>query len=38
MTDIKTKIAEYDQRSITQTETPRLYALSEEILKKFGIN
>ena len=38
MTDIKTKIAEYDQRSITQTKTPRLYALSEEILKKFGIN
>ena len=38
MTDIKTKIAEYDQRSITQTTTPRLYALSEEILKKFGIN
>jgi predicted ATP-dependent endonuclease of OLD family len=38
MTDIKTKVAEYDQKSITQTKTPRLYALSEEILKKFGIN
>ena len=38
MTDIKTKIAEYDHKTITLEKTPRLYALSEEILKKFDIN
>lgn len=38
MTEVKTKVAEYDQKSITQTKTPKLYALSKEILKRFDID
>ncbi len=37
MTDIKTKIAEYDQKSITE-EAPKLYALAKGIFDKFNID
>ena len=36
MTDIKTKIAEYDQKSITE-KAPKLYALAKGIFDKFNI-
>lgn len=42
MTDIKTKIAEYDQKSITEEEegggAPKLYALAKGIFDKFNID
>lgn len=38
MTDIKTKIAEYDQKSITEEKAPKLYALAKGILDKFNID
>lgn len=37
LTDIKTKIADYQPPKEFQAKAPKLYALSEEILKKFGI-
>lgn len=37
MTDIKTKIAEYDQKSITE-KAPKLYALAKGIFDKFNID
>ena len=37
MTDIKTKIAEYDQKSITE-KVPKLYALAKGIFDKFNID
>ena len=38
MTDIKTKIAEYDQKSITEEKAPKLYALAKGIFNKFNID
>lgn len=38
MTDIKTKIAEYDQKSITEEKAPKLYALTKGIFDKFNID
>ena len=38
MTDIKTKIAEYDQKSITEEKAPKLYALAKGIFDKFNID
>ena len=38
MTDIKTKIAEYDQKSITEEKAPKLYTLAKGILDKFNID
>ena len=37
ITDIKTKIAEYDQKSITEEKAPKLYALAKGIFDKFNI-
>ena len=38
MTDIKTKIAEYDQKSITEEKASKLYTLAKGILDKFNID
>lgn len=38
LTDIKIKISEYQPTKKFQEDAPKLYALSEEILKKFGIS
>lgn len=38
LTDIKVKVSEYQPTKKFQEDAPRLYAISEKILKKFGIS